>query len=102
MSKEIQVRLERIESLLTEIKTTARKPLDLGEAASYLHHSKSHVYQLTSKGLITHYKPNGKKIYFRREDLDAYLMRNRRAAAADIEAAAANYVVSHPVAEAAR
>src|SRR5215831_11151433 len=58
----------------------AEKPLDVGEGAAYLHITKSHLYQLTSKGLIAHYKPAGKKIYFRRRDLDAYLLRNRRAA----------------------
>ena len=99
MSKEIQARLERIENLLDEIKSTAGKPFDLGEAAAYLHHSKSHLYQLTSKGLIAHFKPNGKKICFLKQDLDAYLLRHRRPAAEEIEAAAASYVVNHPAAE---
>lgn len=98
----IHARLEKIETLLTELKATGTKPFDLDEAAAYLHISKSHLYQLTSKGLIAHYKPNGKKIYFRKEDLDAYLLRNRRAAAEEIDAAAANHIVSHPAAELAR
>jgi excisionase family DNA binding protein len=102
MSKEIQARLERIETLLSEIKATGSKPLDLTEAAAYLGHSKSHLYQLTSKGLIAHYKPAGKKIYFLKKDLDAYLLRNRRAAADEIEAAAASHIVSHPAAEVGR
>ena len=99
MNKEIQARLERIENLLDEIKATANKPFDLDEAAAYLHHSKSHLYQLTSKGLIAHFKPNGKKIYFLKQDLDAYLLRNRRPAAEEVEAVAASYVVNHPAAE---
>ena len=100
MSKEIQARLERIESLLIEIKASSIRPLSLTEAAAYLGISKSHLYQLTSKGLIAHYKPNGKKIYFRKEDLDAYLLRNRRAAAEEIEATATSHIVNHPAAEA--
>src|SRR6266567_5519716 len=81
----IQARLEKIEGLLTELKATATKPMDLDEGAAYLHISKSHLYQLTSKALIAHFKPNGKKIYLLKQDLDAYLLRNRRAAAEEIE-----------------
>jgi excisionase family DNA binding protein len=99
---EIHARLEKIESLLTELKATSTKPFDLDEAAGYLHVSKSHLYQLTSKEQIAHFKPAGKRIYFRKEDLDAYLLRNRRAAAEEIDAAAANHIVSHPAAEVAR
>lgn len=99
MSKGIQARLERIESLLTEIKGSGSKPLSFNEAAGYLGHSKSHLYQLTSKGLIAHYKPTGKKIYFDKRDLDAYLLRHRRASATEIEEAAASHIVNHPAAE---
>lgn len=99
MSKEIQVRLERIESLLTEIRATASKPLSLTEAAVYLGVSKSHLYQLTSRMLIGHYKPTGKKIYFDKRDLDAYLLRHRRASATEVEEAAASHIVNHPAAE---
>lgn len=99
MSKGIQVRLERIESLLAEIKATANKLLDLEEAAAYIHNSKSHLYRLTSRGLITHFKPAGKKIYFLKQDLDTYLLRHRRPAAEEVEATAASYVVNHPAAK---
>jgi excisionase family DNA binding protein len=102
MSNAIQARLEKIEGLLTEIKTTATKPLDINEAATYLHQSKSHIYQLTSKGLIAHFKPAGKKIFFLKQDLDAFLFRNRRAAAEEVDTAAANHLVGQPVAEVVR
>jgi len=98
----IQTRLKRIESLLTEIKTTTTKPLDLDETATYLHHSKSHVYKLTSRGLIAHFKPNGKKIYFLKQDLDAYLLRNRRSAIEEIDSAAASHIVNYPAVKVAR
>ena len=62
----IGAKLDKIESLLIELRATASKPLDLGGGAAYLHISKSHLYQLTSKGLIAHFKPAGKKIYFQK------------------------------------
>jgi len=98
----MEARLMRIEALLAELQAAATKPLDLGEAAAYLRQSKSHVYKLTSQGLIAHYKPTGKRIYFLKSDLDRYLLRNRRAGADEIEAAAASHLASRPATSIAR
>ncbi len=87
MSKQILDRLERIESLLTDLIKTAVKLYDLLAASEYLRISRSHLYQLTSKGLIAHYKPAGKKVYFDKADLDAYLLRHRIASRNEIEKA---------------
>jgi excisionase family DNA binding protein len=94
MSGRIEAKLERIEALLNELNVAVQRPFDVSAAASYMTQSKSYVYKLTSNGLITYYKPAGKKIYFMKKDLDAYIFRNRTAAADEIEAAAASYVVS--------
>jgi len=76
-AKELSAKLERIESRLVELGNHTMHPYDLAEAAEYLSISRSHLYQLTSKGLIGHYKPAGKKLYFDKSDLDEYLRRNR-------------------------
>jgi excisionase family DNA binding protein len=91
-----------IRRLLTDLVATATKPLDTEEAAAYISDSKSHLYQLTSKGQIAHFKPHGKKIYFLKKDLDAYLLKNRRPAADVIEAVAANHVANHPLFQTSR
>ena len=66
---------------LKEIKESLReqepRPLTLPEAAQYLSISRSRLYFLTSQSLISHFKPSGKKIYFLKRDLDAFLLRNR-------------------------
>ncbi len=51
--------------------------LNAAEAANYLGIKKSYLYRLTSGKLIPHSKPNGKKIYFSVEDLNAWMMGNR-------------------------
>lgn len=91
MERAIRLQLEKIEGLLVQLLAAADKPLDLAEAAAYLNHSKSHVYHLTSGGHIPYYKPNGKKIYFKKADLDAYLLRNRHAGTAELEELASSY-----------
>ncbi|KQC14430.1 MAG: hypothetical protein APR63_14290 [Desulfuromonas sp. SDB] len=46
------------------------------EAAEYLDIELSYLYKLTSWKKIKHYKPNGKKLYFLKEDLDNWISSN--------------------------
>lgn len=55
-------------------------PYTAREAAAYLGVSYGFLHKLTHGGRITFYKPAGGKLYFTRDDLDAYLYRGRRAA----------------------
>ena len=71
---EILERLGRIESLLAGQQPA---PMTLAEAATYLHVSKQTLYRMTSQSQIPHYKPNGKRLYFTKLDLDQWLLRNR-------------------------
>lgn len=71
---EILQKLTRIEHLL---EGQSPKPLTFEEARAYLGVSKGFLYSLTSRSLIPHFKPNGKRLYFLKTDLDAYLLRNR-------------------------
>ena len=52
------------------------KPLTVKEASKYLDVSVKHIYNLICKGTLTFYKPSGKRIYFKKPDLDIYLFRN--------------------------
>ncbi len=74
MQEQIQDQLTRIEAILKDQK---EKPLSFLEACKYTGLSKSYMYKLTFKGEIPHYKPNGKMIYFTKQDLDNFLLRNR-------------------------
>ncbi|MBC2838863.1 AlpA family transcriptional regulator [Robiginitalea sp. SC105] len=69
--------------------------LNLEEAAKYTGYSKSHLYKLTHYRKIDHYKPNGKTVFFKKEDLNAYLLQGKREAinSEDVEVQAANYLL---------
>ena len=73
MQKQILDKLESIESLLLKQND---KPLSLQEAHEYLGVSLSYLYKLTSQNKIPHYKPNGKMIYFSKNELDKWVKRN--------------------------
>jgi excisionase family DNA binding protein len=90
---EIFKRLEQIENLLKEQNRLQKEALSFNEACEYLEISSSHLYKLTSTDTIPHYKPNGKKIYFKRSDIDNWLLSNRSASTSEIEQQAADYLL---------
>jgi hypothetical protein len=42
---------------------------------------------------IPHFCPQGKKLYFRRDELDTWLQRNRQSSTDEIDQAATNYLI---------
>ena len=87
--KSIDDRLRNIETLLLSQKTV----LNFDEVAAYTGLSKSYLYKLTCSGGIPCYKPQGKHIYFNKQEIDQWLMQNRKATNAELESQAATYNV---------
>ena len=59
--------------------------LTFEEACMYLGRSASSMYKLTSGRLIPHYVPSGKLIYFKRTELDEWVLQNKRRSLEEIE-----------------
>ena len=81
----IEERLANIERKLDIQAQEAKNILTLEEVAEYTHLSKSYVYKLTSNGDIPYYKPNGKQLYFKRTEIDEWLLTNRNKTNQEIE-----------------
>lgn len=90
---EILSRLEKIEQLLISQTMLQKEVLNFNEAAEYLELSVSHLYRLTSTKQIPHFCPQGKKLYFNRQELDAWLQRNRQTTTDEIEKMATDYII---------
>lgn len=86
-------KLNSIEKMLTEQNMLKKEVLTFNEAAIYLDVSHSHLYKMTSTGVIPSYKPNGKKLYFNRSELDSWLLSNKQLSQEEIEQQAANYLI---------
>lgn len=71
-------RLGNIEKMLTEQALAKKEVLNFNEAALFLDLSRSHLYKLTSQKQIPHFCPQGKRLYFKREDLQNWLLRNKQ------------------------
>lgn len=50
--------------------------LSFKEATQYLDLSESSLYKLTSESKISFSKPNGGKLYFKKSDLDNWMLQN--------------------------
>src|ERR1700756_237542 len=91
-------RLDGIESLLKELKgqtvkadSIAFEIMNINQTAEYIGIAKSTMYKFTSCRMIPHFK-QGKKIYFKKSELDEWITKNKVMKREEIEIKAATYV----------
>lgn len=97
MAEEIEAlkeQLDRIERLLIESSKTI---LNIDECAAYTGYSKDTIYRHTSQRTIPFYKPMNGAIYFRRSEIDDWLLRNRMATKQEISSMAATHIATRRV-----
>lgn len=82
-------RLERIALL------GAKNVLTLDETVFLTGLSKGHIYRLTSTQAIPHYKPKGRNIYFKKDEIEDWLLQNRIRTKTEINGAAITYTAIH-------
>lgn len=86
-------KLQNIEKLLSEQNLLQKQILNFNETCIYLDISQSHLYKLTSSRQVPHFCPQGKKLYFNRQDLDAWLQRNRQSSQVELEDLASSFLL---------
>ncbi len=76
--EENEALLNRVKELLSDKTsiTIDSKPMVFDATCKYIPCSRSYLYKLTSKNLIPHSK-RGKKLYFIKSELDAWLIENK-------------------------
>ena len=91
MDKTLEMRVQSLEQQQFNLKNI----LSFDEASMFLHLSKSYLYKLTSAGLIPHYKPQGKMLYFEKEELENWLRQNPVKTQSEIAEAAQSYILKN-------
>ena len=66
--------------------------LSVKEACAYMDISKSYMYKLTHGRMLPFFCPNGKLLYFKRSDLDAWMMQNHQLSKNEVKALATNFL----------
>ena len=78
---------------LQQVQLVAQKEiLSFREALIYMDVSQSFLYKLTSKKAIEFTKPNGGRIYFRKSDLDNWMLQNESTTAKVLEEKVINHL----------
>lgn len=88
----LKEQLNEIKELLQKQRLQHSEFLTLKEASDYLQLSKSCLYKLTSKKEIPFYAPGGKKIYFRREELNNWVLQSKVSSINDIGLEVESYI----------
>lgn len=91
MENQFEKRITAIEEQLF----LSKNVLSFDEASKFLNLSKSYLYKLTSGGLISHYKPQGKMLYFEKSELEAWLRQNPVKTKEQINQEAQRYIQSN-------
>lgn len=89
--KSIEERIEELEALMYQSKNV----LTFDEASRFLGFSKSYLYKLTGGGVIPHYKPQGKMVYFEKSALEDWLRQNPVKTQSQINRDAEAYLSKH-------
>lgn len=81
---EVLNKLKEIEQMMRRM-TPTREFLTIQETAVYLDYSVAYLYKLTHLGTLPFYRPNGKKIFFKRTELDEWIGRHKCRSISEIQ-----------------
>lgn len=71
----------------------AKNVLDIDDVVLLTGLSKGYIYKLTCKKEIPYYKPNGKLIYFDRQEVEGWMKQNRVNSVVETEQQASKYLL---------
>lgn len=99
METEVTITSEQLDTLAIKmanviadrVAINSKPVLTFKEACIYTGLSMSALYKQTMLGNVPHYKPNGKMVYFNREELDGWLLQNRCSTQAELDDIAQTY-----------
>ena len=84
--------LEKRVRNLEDKSDSGKEVLTLQEAAQYMGIARSSLYKMTSNQTIPFYRPNGKQIFFERDDILSWIRRNRVFSTEEIEEEARHHM----------
>ncbi|MBW8359597.1 MAG: helix-turn-helix domain-containing protein [Weeksellaceae bacterium] len=76
--EEIIFAIQELDEKISNLSLSTKEILNFDEASTYLSMSRSHLYKLTSGKEIPHYKPSGKLIYFKKGELNEWILQSRQ------------------------
>lgn len=85
------------DTIVDKLNLCQKEVMSIEDVALYTGMKKSYIYKLTSGGHIPYYKPGGKYLFFKRTEIDQWLLSNRYGSADELNAEAKLYTASNPL-----
>lgn len=88
----INARFDRMEQLVI---MNSKEVLTIKDVALLTGFTVGNLYRMTSEKKIPYYKPMNGKIFFKKTEIENWLLQNHISSNRDIESEAANYCLTH-------
>jgi len=84
--------LKKLNQLEILIVSTAKQILTVEDLINYTGFSRSYIYKLVHKNILPYSKPNGKTLFFQKNEIDSFLLQNKSVSNAQLTQKAFDYV----------
>lgn len=84
MAQLITLQIDEIKEFITKQSLVNKEVMNLSEASIFMGVSKSYLYKLTSNREIPFSKPREKLIFFKKSDLESWMLQHRVATKAEL------------------
>ncbi len=86
--------LDKLENIERNTLLMSKNVLSIEDVELLTGLSRRYLYKLTSRNEIPHYKPNGKKMYFDRKEIEDWMRQTRVCPKQEIEQKAVSYLIT--------
>ena len=86
--------IDKLNKLETLSVSSVKQILTVEDLINYTGFSRSYIYKLVHKNIIPYSKPNGKTLFFQKNEIDSFLLQNKSASVSQLEQKAYNYTNS--------
>ena len=87
---------KKLDGILKLVTLGSKEVLQIEDVVILTGLSKSHIYRLTSKRKIPHSKPTGGFIYFKRSEIEEWMLQNKILTTDEIDSKASTYIALRP------
>lgn len=86
-----EVIIEKLNKLETLLVSSIKPILTVEDLINYTGFSRSYIYKLVHLNILPYSKPNGKTLFFQKNEIDSFLLQNKNSSIAQIKQKAIDY-----------
>ncbi len=88
-------KIDELKELIKKQNVLAKEVMDINEASVFTGYSVSTLHTYCHRGYLPYYKPRGKRVFFKKEELIAWMLKNKHMSNEELESDAKNYLMNN-------